>query len=89
MFVLLSTHSLTQKDSNRFVRFSLSKFSVKVAEKYSALLVPYLFFSLLIAHSRKIFHSAGELNFEVISRISHTFVDGLKIIIEYIAGVTV
>jgi hypothetical protein len=92
IFVLSAVESVTQNEANRFVRFCSSKLSENVAEKYSALLPPYLLFNLSIAHLRKFFHSLFSLSFlnlEVILRISHAVADGWKIIIEYIAGVIV
>jgi hypothetical protein len=90
IFVLSAVESVTQNEANRLFRFCSSKFSQKVVEKCSTLLSPYLLFSFVMAAQRKDFHSfPSALNLFVCSRIFHTVVVELKIIIEYIAGAIV
>jgi hypothetical protein len=88
-FVLSGMESVTPNEANRFFRFCSSKLSEKVAEKNSVLFTQYLFFNFLIASSRNSVQTWGSLKLEVSVRISQTVVVGLKIIIEYIAGVIV
>ena len=89
-FVVLSGAVLViQNDANQVFRFCSSKISGKLVEKYCALFSPYLLFNLLIAFSRKVFHSLLSLNEAVKARISHTVVVALKIIIEYIDQLSV
>jgi hypothetical protein len=89
IFVSFFVESVTQNEANRFFRFCSSKFSENIAEKDSALFIQYLPFNFLIDSSRNVFQTLGSLKLEVIVRISQTVVVGLKIIIEYIAGVRV